>query len=372
MDQRQYVRATPHAPLGDKLRVVGASVLFMLLASARRLLGWRRRKGWSFRLEVIVAAYRGSWSVMPKLGIVRWRNVGEALSPLRTDGLTPQFVRLASGPGQIVGAWLEPPDVDGAVLLYFHGGGFSFASLRTHGNLIGALARAARARTLAFDYRLAPEHPAPAAIEDALAAYRHLLAQGIPPKRIVLAGDSAGGTLVFNALMALRDAGEPLPAAGVALSPWVDLECSGASFRTNAGFDFVGEEHCRLAAASYLAGGDPRQPDRSPLFADLSGLPPVLVHVGGAEVLHDQVCCFAQRAETAGADVRLAVYPDMVHVWHMMRGVTPEAQRAIDEVGAFVHHRAPALPAGVPMCVVSGSGSRPRRFRRRWLQPHCR
>jgi acetyl esterase/lipase len=326
----------PHAPLGDKLRVVASSLLFMLLASSRRLLGRRRRKAWSFGLEVIIAAYRGSWSVMPKLGIVRWRNVGEALSPLRTDGLPPRFVGLDSGSGQIAGMWLEPPDADGPVLLYFHGGGFSFASLRTHGNLIGALARAARARTLALDYRLAPEHPAPAAIEDALAAYRYLLGQGIPAKRIVLAGDSAGGTLVFNTLLAVRDAGEPLPAAGVALSPWVDLACSGASFQTNAGFDFVGEEHCRLAAASYLAGGDPQQPDRSPLFADLSGLPPLLVHVGGAEVLHDQVCRFAECAKTAGADIRLVIYPDMVHVWHMLRGVTASAQRAIDEVGAFV------------------------------------
>jgi len=340
MDEREYVRTAPHAPLADKVRVVAASLMFMLLAGGRRLLGWRRRKAWSFGLEVTIAAYRGSWSVMPKLGIVRWRNVGEALSSLRTDGLTPRFVRLESGPAQLVGMWFEPPDAAGPVVLYFHGGGFAFASLRTHGNLIGALARASRARTLAFDYRLSPEHPAPAAIEDALAAYRHLLAQQVPATRIVFAGDSAGGTLVFNTLLALRDAGEPLPAAGVALSPWVDLGCSGDSFHSNAVFDFVGEAHCRLAAASYLAGGDPRRPDRSPLFANLSGLPPLLVHVGGAEVLYDQVCRFVERAEAAGVDVRLAIYPDMVHVWHMMRGMTGNAQRAIDEVGAFVQQHA--------------------------------
>lgn len=336
MDQREYERMTPRAPLGDKLRVVMASLLFMLRASIGRLLGQRRRKAWPFGLEVVIAAYRGSWSVMPKLGIVRWRNVGEALTPLRTDGLAPRFVTIQSGPARLTAAWLEPPGAGDAVFLYFHGGGFAFASLRTHGALIGALARAARARTLAFDYRLAPEHAAPAAIEDALAAYRYLLAQGVEPERIVLGGDSAGGTLVFNTLLALRDAGEPLPAAGVALSPWVDLACSGASFQTNAAFDFVGEEHCRLAAASYVAGADPRDPARSPMFADLGGLPPVLVHVGGAEVLHDQVCSFLERAQAAGADVRLSVYPDMVHVWHMMRGVTSEAQRAIDEVGEFV------------------------------------
>ena len=160
----------------------------------------------------------------------------------------------------IAGAWLEPPDADGPVLLYFHGGGFVFGSVRTHGVLIGALARAARARTFALEYRLGPEHRAPAAHEDALAAYRYLLAEGIPPGRIVLAGDSAGGTMVLNTLIALRDAGAPLPAAGVAISPWVDLTCSGASFDTNAPFDFVGKVHCLLAAESYLAGLDPRRP----------------------------------------------------------------------------------------------------------------
>jgi acetyl esterase/lipase len=206
--------------------------------------------------------------------------------------------------------------------------------------LIGALARAARARTLAFDYRLAPEHPAPAAIEDALAAYRHLLAQQVPPERIVLCGDSAGGTLVLNTLLALRDAGQPLPAAGVTLSPWVDLSCSGDSFRTNAAFDFVGEVHCRMAAASYLAGADARSPQRSPLFADLRGLPPLLIHLGEAEVLRDQVLAFDARLEQAAVQRELAVYPDMVHVWHMMTSATPDAQRAIDEVGAFVRKHA--------------------------------
>lgn len=159
--------------------------------------------------------------------MVRWRNVGEALSPLRMDGLAPQFVEYPSGPNEIGAAWLDPPDAAGAILLYFHGGGFVFGSLSTHGNHIGALARASCARTLAIEYRLAPEAPAPAALNDAVAAYRFLLAEGISSDRIVLAGDSAGGTLVLGVLIALRDSGAPLPAAGVALSPWVDLGCSG-------------------------------------------------------------------------------------------------------------------------------------------------
>ena len=162
-----------------------------------------------------------------------------------------------------------------------------------------------------------------------------MLSQGIAPSRIVLAGDSAGGTLVLSTLLALRDRGRPLPAAGVAISPWVDLSCSGESFRTNDAFDFVGETHCQLAAASYLAGADPRRPDISPLFADLRGLPPLLIQAGGAEVLVDQIRAFANRGREAGVDLTLSAYDDMVHAWHLMRDVTPDGQRAIDEAGAF-------------------------------------
>jgi monoterpene epsilon-lactone hydrolase len=278
---------------------------------------------------------------MPRIGIVRWRNVGEVMSPIRTDGLEPRFVHYESPGGAINAMWLEPADATDIVLLYYHGGGFCFGSFRTHGVLIGALARAMRARAFAPEYRLAPEHPAPAAHEDALAAYRHLLSLGIPPERIVLAGDSAGGTLVLGTMRALREAGDRLPAAGIAISPWVDLSCSGESFRTNATFDFVGEVQCRLAAASYLAGSDPRSPAISPLFADTTGFPPVLVQSGGAEVLRDQIQAFVDGARDAGANITLSIYPDMVHVWHLMRDVTPDGQRAIDEAAAFarVHVR---------------------------------
>jgi acetyl esterase/lipase len=286
-----------------------------------------------------VAAARGAWSLMPLIGIVRWRNVTEALTPLNTDGVTPRFVRTEGEGPAIRGAWLEPAGTDGPVLLYYHGGGYVFGSMRSHGPLIGALARAAGARIFVPEYRLGPEHPAPAAHDDAVAAYHYLLQQGIPPRRIVVAGDSAGGTIVLNTLIALRDAATPLPAAGVVISPWVDLTCSGASFDTNAPFDFVGKVHCLLAAANYLNGLDPGRPDISPLFAALAGLPPLLVHAGDAEVLVDQIRAFAARAEASGVDVQLEVYPDMVHVWHLMRAITPAAQRAIDEIGVFVRER---------------------------------
>ncbi len=290
-------------------------------------------------MEMLVAATRGAWSVMPSIGVVRWRHVGDALAPLDLDGLKPDFVRETYQGEAVAGAWVVPPGADGPVLLYFHGGGFVFGSMRTHGKLIGALARAAHARTFALTYRLGPEHRAPAAQQDAVRAYLYVLSEGIAPERIVLAGDSAGGTMVLNTLIELRNLGAPLPAAGVAICPWVDLGCSGGSFERNDAFDYVRAEHCHLAAREYLGGIDPHRPDVSPLNADLAGLPPLLIHAGGAEVLVDQIREFAARAEGAGVRVTLDVYPDMVHVWHLLRDVTPEGQRAIDAIGAFVRAR---------------------------------
>lgn len=324
------------ARIDDSLRVVSSSIAKAVGVLLRRSFAPPLRPQWGRRMEMLVAATRGAWSVMPRIGVVRWRNVGDALAPLNLDGLTPHFIRETHQGTTIEGAWVDPPVADGPVLLYFHGGGFVFGSIRTHGVLIGALARAARARTFALVYRLAPEHPAPAAHQDAVAAYRYLLSQGIDPRRIVLAGDSAGGTMVLNTLIELRNLGIPLPAAGVAISPWVDLSCSGLSFDTNDSFDYVRREHCQLAANNYLGDTDPRRPDISPLFADLSGLPPLLIQAGGAEVLVDQIREFAARAEAAGVVTTLAVYPDMVHVWHLLRDVTPQGQRAIDEIGDFV------------------------------------
>jgi epsilon-lactone hydrolase len=288
-------------------------------------------------MELIVAAIRGSWSIMPAIGMVRWRNVGEAMSPLRTDKLAPRFVNLnPREEAPLYGAWLEPPDAGAAVLLYLHGGGFVFGSLRTNGDMIGALARSAHARTLYLQYRLAPEHPAPAAVTDVMTAYRHLLGQGISPGNIAFAGDSSGGTLVLNTLLALRDSGLPLPGAAVAISPWVDLGCSGGSFEENARYDFASKEHLLLFARHYLAGKDAASPEISPLFASLSGLPPLLVQAGSLETLIDQIRDFATRAREAGTALTFSEYPDMVHVWHLLRGMTPAAERAIAEAGSFI------------------------------------
>ena len=238
--------------------------------------------------------------------------------------------------------WLRPPSAEpGRVVLYLHGGGYVIGSPRSHRHLAAAIASAAGASALLLDYRLAPEYPYPAAVEDATAAYRWLLDQAIAPERIVIAGDSAGGGLTVAALLALREARVPLPAGGVCISPWVDLTCGGASYATKADADpIVRRAGVEQMAQAYLGAIPPRTPLASPLFADLRGLPPLLIHVGTDEVLLDDAVQLAERARAAGVDASLEVYERMIHVWHWFLPMLDEAQTAVDAIGRFVRSRA--------------------------------
>jgi phosphinothricin tripeptide acetyl hydrolase len=233
--------------------------------------------------------------------------------------------------------WLRPPSATpGRVVLYLHGGGYVIGSPRSHRHLAAAIAGAAAASALLLDYRLAPEHPYPAALEDATAAYRWLLAQGIAPGSVVIAGDSAGGGLTVATLLALREARVPLPAAGVCISPWVDLTCSGGSYVTKADADpIVRRADVEQMARAYLGSTAPRAPLASPLFADLRGLPPLLIHVGSEEVLLDDAVQLAERARAAGVDTTLEVYERMIHVWHWFLPMLDEAQTAVEAIGRF-------------------------------------
>ncbi len=229
---------------------------------------------------------------------------------------------------------------DDRIVLYLHGGGYVMGSINTHRELASRLSRAAAARVLLIDYRLAPEHPHPAAVEDAVSAYRWLLARGVTPSHLAIAGDSAGGGLTVATLVALRDAGVPLPAAAVCLSPWVDLEGLGESMSTRAAVDpMVQREPLQRLAALYLDGQDPRTPLAAPLHADLRGLPPLLIQVGDAETLLDDATRLAERARAAGVDVTLEPWPEMIHVWQLFANMLPEGQQAIDNIGAFLRQR---------------------------------
>jgi len=210
-------------------------------------------------------------------------------------------------------------------------------SIATHRALVARLSRAAQSRVLAIDYRLAPEHPFPAAGEDAIEAYQWLVDRGTNPARIIVAGDSAGGGLAVSTLVAIRDAGLPLPAAGVLLSPMVDLEATGESMTSKAAEDpMVKKALIGPIVRLYLNDQDPRTPLASPLYADLAGLPPLLIQVGTAEVLLDDSTRLAERATKAGVKVKLDQWQNMIHVWQLFASILDEGQQAIDRIGEFV------------------------------------
>jgi len=234
--------------------------------------------------------------------------------------------------------WISAPESqENRVILYLHGGGYLFGSARTHRVMLAHMARASKARVLALDYRLAPEIPFPAPVEDSVSAYRWLLDQGISAKKMVIGGDSAGGGLAIAALVALRSVGEPMPAAGVCISAWTDMESTGQSHTTNAESDpSVSKERLLKIAKVYLAGKDPTAPLASPIHADLTGLPPLLLQVGSIEVLLDDSTLLKSRAKTAGVSVEMEVWDDMPHVWHHYAPILPEARKAIGRIGEFV------------------------------------
>jgi acetyl esterase/lipase len=243
--------------------------------------------------------------------------------------------------GGVPAEWTIAPDADAdRALVYFHGGSYNAGGVGSHRALCTQLARATGLRVLSVDYRLAPEHPHPAAVEDACAALRFVWQSGFAPSQVALAGDSAGGGLALAALVALRDAGDPLPAAVALLSPWTDLTLSGASFLGKADVDpMIVPDVLAVARDRYVAKQAADAPTISPLFADLAGLPPMLVQVGTDECLLDDSTRLAERASDAGTDVVLEVWDDMIHVWQAFFAMLPEGRDAIDAIAAFLRAR---------------------------------
>ena len=244
--------------------------------------------------------------------------------------------------GGVAAEWITTPGVDTKrVICYLHGGGYVLGSINTHREMVSRLSRAASARVLIIDYRLAPENPFPAAVDDSIAAYRWLLSVGVDSARLVIAGESAGGGLTVATLVALRDAGEPLPRAGICLSPWVDLECLGESIVTKAEIDpVVSKDNILMLAKAYLGNTDPCTPLASPLYAELTGLPSLLIQVGTAEMLFDDARRLTDHARAAGVDVILEPWEDMIHMWHFFAAILPEGQQAIDRIGEFIRQHA--------------------------------
>lgn len=294
------------------------------------------------QLAVLVDMLRSAPPVPQDMDIASRR---QRMEELTATAPIPDGVRATpEDAGGVPGEWVEATGASPrGTILYLHGGGYTIGSVRTHRGLVGRLALATGARGLTLDYRLGPEHPFPAAVDDATAAYRWLVRGGTAPETMVVAGDSAGGGLTVATLVALRDAGERLPAAGVCISPWADLACTGESMQTRAALDPMVQRAGLLdMAAAYLAGQDPRAPLASPVHADLRGLPPLLIHVGTAETLLDDATRLADRARAAGVSVDIEVWDDMIHVWHAFAPLLPEADEAVGRIGTWVRERLPA------------------------------
>jgi acetyl esterase/lipase len=234
--------------------------------------------------------------------------------------------------------WHDPQGcaLDRAIL-YLHGGGYVIGSPGSHARFVGHLAKAVGCRALNVDYRLAPEHPFPAAVDDAVSAYQWLLDQGYAPAHIAISGDSAGGGLTLATLLAISERGLPQPAAAVPLSPWTDLEGTGESMTANAGNDLlVAIDELREMAAHYLGEQDARNPLAAPLYGDYRGIAPLYIQVGGDETLLDDSTRVAGRASAAGVEVKLDVFPEMQHVFQSSAGNMPEADDAIARIGAWL------------------------------------
>jgi acetyl esterase/lipase len=277
----------------------------------------------------------------------RFRRAGESVEEFRRaiEGLA-KYQKIPSGidvrpttVGAVAGEWIAGPNAaEDRVVLFLHGGACIMGSPATHRELAARIAMACAARVLVIDYRLAPEHPFPAAVEDAVRAYRCLVEEGVPPEHMVIGGDSSGGGLTLQTLISLRDAASPLPRAAFFLSPQTDwVRFDGESFRTRASMDpLLTLGMCKFTASCYVGHNDLSTPLLSPANVDLWDLPPMLIHAGDREILLSDARRLAEGAREAGVDVTFKVWRGLWHAFHSSASVVPEARRAISELGMFV------------------------------------
>jgi monoterpene epsilon-lactone hydrolase len=272
----------------------------------------------------------------PEISVDRQR---EALDKFARRALLPARTRIQQvNADGVKGEWISVDETGGkSAILYFHGGAYNMGSARTHRELAARISKAAGVKSLLINYRLAPEHPYPAALEDAVTAYCWLLKDGYSPDNIVIAGDSAGGGLAIATLLKIRDSGNLLPSAAVCLSPWADLEGSAESMSKQARTDpFLSPDWLEAMALNYVAGNNPGLPLISPVHANFHGLPPILIQVGSDEMLLNDSKRLAAQASKAGVSVTLDIWENMWHVWHLFAGIMPESKRAVFDVGEFV------------------------------------
>jgi monoterpene epsilon-lactone hydrolase len=301
------------------------SRLLLLMFKYRHLFSFRRKRetiDWNTNSSIL--RFRQEC----EKGAARFGKIpaGIEVSPVTIDGLSAEWI-------------LPSQATKDKAIFFFHGGGYVSGSCSDHRIHVAKFVKGSLIGALLFEYRLAPEHPFPAALNDSVTAYRWLLAQGVSSSNIVFAGDSAGGGLCLATLLALKDQGIPLPAAAVAISPWTDLKCTGASYRSNARKCLSLEGTWTAFSKHYVGDHDPGLPWISPLYGNLRGLPPIMIYVGGDEILRDDSVRFAEKAKGAGVDVTLRVGEGLFHCFPVCAPLFPEATQAMDEICAFIKMR---------------------------------
>jgi acetyl esterase/lipase len=315
------------------------AIYLVVAVAVRRLFKGPLHPGWSYRYETLAEILRKANSRHLSLPVVQMRRMllEARIHPRISGKVVHARTKLAGLPAETFTPreWTETD----ATLLYLHGGGYVVCSPGTHRDLISRIAHATQARTVAVDYRKAPEYPFPAPIDDAEAAYRALLDEGVRPERFFVAGDSAGGGLTMALLQRAKEHGLPMPRGAILLSPWVDLECGGESIARNARFDYLPVPGLAWGVEQYLQGADRRHPHVSAVHADLSGLPPLLIQTGGAELFLSENRRLAELAEAAGISVTHQIEDGMIHVYQAFATYLPECDAAIQRIGTFVRER---------------------------------
>ncbi|MHA1723762.1 MAG: alpha/beta hydrolase [Promethearchaeota archaeon] len=278
---------------------------------------------------------KGDWNIILELA----RFISDYTAMENNKKLPQDIKYMRVNANGIPAEWVLNPNVsEDGILFFLFGGGYIMGNLETRRTLPAIIGRAAKIRCLNIQYRLAPEYPFPAAIEDSIHAYKWLLSTGINSKKIIICGASAGGGLSVATLLKIRELSLPMPAGAILLSPWVDLSCKGKSIKKNAIYEPELATTVRALASVYLNGANKKNPFASPIYADLSGLPPLLIQVGEIEVLHDECMTLAEKAKMAGIDVTLEVWEGMTHVFQNFGDELPESKRAIENIKKFIYN----------------------------------